>query len=103
MQCTGIGPHLAARGKSRGFSLVAVGTWGIFLSRSVDGLSQLMFVERSQDSCLVMRHTSKSTRALAQQYTCFSRSCGRPRVPSQFPRDIGIPINFQEESGIVTF
>ena len=26
----GIGPHLVVRGKSHGFSVVAVGTWGIF-------------------------------------------------------------------------
>ena len=30
MQCSGIGPHLVARGKSHGFSRVAAGTWGIF-------------------------------------------------------------------------
>ena len=29
-QCRGIGPHLAGRGKSHGFSRVAAGTWGIF-------------------------------------------------------------------------
>ena len=32
MQCSGIGPHLVARGKSHGFSRVAAGTWGIFSS-----------------------------------------------------------------------
>ena len=31
-QCRGIGPHLAAREKSHGFSRVAAGTWGIFSS-----------------------------------------------------------------------
>ena len=30
MQCSGIGPHLVARGKSHGFSRVAAGTWVIF-------------------------------------------------------------------------
>ena len=33
-QCRGIGPRLAARGKSHGFSLVAAGTWCIFSSYS---------------------------------------------------------------------
>ena len=32
----GIGPHLAARGKSHGFSRVAVGNFGIFSSYGVD-------------------------------------------------------------------
>ena len=47
-----------ARGKSHGFSQVAAGTWGIFLSYSGDGRSKLMFVLHRQDSCLVMRDTS---------------------------------------------
>ena len=57
-QCWGIGPHLAARGKSHGFSRVAVGTWLTFLSYGGDGPSKLMFVQRHQDSCLVMSDTS---------------------------------------------
>ena len=32
MQCSGIGPHLVARGKPHGFSRVAAGTWVIFSS-----------------------------------------------------------------------
>ena len=32
MKCRGIGPHLAARGKSQEFSRVAAGTWCIFSS-----------------------------------------------------------------------
>ena len=32
MQCRGIGPHLAARGKSHEVSRVAAGTWCIFSS-----------------------------------------------------------------------
>ena len=45
MQSRGIGPHLAARGKSHGFSRVAVGSWGIFSSYGVDGPSKLVFVQ----------------------------------------------------------
>ena len=59
MDCRGIGPHLAARGKSRGFSRVAAGTCGIFPSYGRDGHSRLKFVQRSQDSCLVMMDYSR--------------------------------------------
>ena len=38
MQCRAIGPHLMARGKSHGFSRVAAGTWGIFLSYDGDAI-----------------------------------------------------------------
>ena len=40
-QCRGIGPHLAGRGKSHGFSRVAAVTWGIFSSYSGDVHSKL--------------------------------------------------------------
>ena len=36
-QCRGIGPHLAARGKSHGLSLVSAGTW--VYSRVTAGMS----------------------------------------------------------------
>ena len=45
MQCRGIGPHLAASGKSHGFCRVAVGTWGIFSSYGGDDPSKLVFVQ----------------------------------------------------------
>ena len=60
MKCRGIGPHLAARGKSHGLSRVAAGTWCIFSSYCGDVHLKLGFVQRSQDSCLVMTHTSGS-------------------------------------------
>ena len=41
----GIGPHLAARGKSHGFSPVAAGTWGIFSCYGGDVHSKLEFVQ----------------------------------------------------------
>ena len=56
----GIGPHLAARGKSHEFSRVAGGTWFIFSSYGWVGHLKLWFVQRSQDSCLVMTDTSGS-------------------------------------------
>ena len=58
MQCRGIGPHLVARGKSHGFSRVAAGTWAIFSTNGGVGHVTLGFVQRSQDSFLVMTDTS---------------------------------------------
>ena len=58
MQCREIGPHLTAREKSHGFSRVASGTWGIFSSYGGDDPSNVAFVHRRQDSCLVTRDTS---------------------------------------------
>ena len=56
-QCRQIEPHLPARGMSHGISRVAAGIWGIFSSYSGDGHSKLHVVQRSQDSCVVMRDT----------------------------------------------
>ena len=58
MQCSGIEPHFPARGMSHMISRVAAGTWGTFASYSGDGHSKLHFVQRSQDSCVVMREIS---------------------------------------------
>ena len=58
VQCRGIRPHLVPRGMSHGISRVAVGTWGIFSRYGRYGHSKLVFVQRRQDSCLVMRNTS---------------------------------------------
>ena len=58
MQCWGIEPYLPARAMSHGISQVAAGTSGIFSSYSGDGHSELHFVQRSQDSCLVASDSS---------------------------------------------
>ena len=58
--CRGIVPYLAARGKSHEFSQVAAGSGVIFSSYGGDGHLKLGFVQRSQDSCLVMMDTSGS-------------------------------------------
>ena len=50
--------HLTARGKTHGFLQVAVGTRGEFSSSGGDGHSKLVFVQQSQDSCVVMRDAS---------------------------------------------
>ena len=60
MKCWGIKPHLAARGKSHELSRVAADTWYIFSSNGGDGHLKLGFVQRRQDSCLVMTDTSGS-------------------------------------------
>ena len=58
MQCRGIEAHFPARGMSLTISRAAARTWGIFASYSGDGHSKLHFVQRSQDSGVVMRDTS---------------------------------------------
>ena len=57
-KCRGFGPHFPPRGMSHGISRVAARTWGIFSSYSEDGHSQLNFLQRSHDSCLVRMDTS---------------------------------------------
>ena len=57
-KCREIKLHLPARGMCHGISRIAAGTWGIFSSYSGDGHSKLHFVQRSQDSCLVMMDPS---------------------------------------------
>ena len=58
IQCRGIEPHFPARVMSHTISRVAARTWGICVSYSGDGHSKLDFVQRSQDTCVVMRDTS---------------------------------------------
>ena len=50
MQCRGIGPHLASRGKCHAFSRVAAATSNIFLSYVGDDPSKLVFEQQHQDS-----------------------------------------------------
>ena len=57
MQCQGNGPYLVVRGKSHGFSRVALGTWDTFSSYGGDGPLKLFFVQRCQDTSLVARDT----------------------------------------------
>ena len=59
MQCRPVGINLAARGKSHGFSGVAAGTWGIFSCCDGVDTSKPVFVQRHQESCLVMRTTAR--------------------------------------------
>ena len=80
-KCRGIGPHLSARGKSHEFSRVAAGTWCIFSSYGWDGHLKIGFVQRSQDSCLVMTDTSGSKTVLGRKIQTLlevSREAKRP-------------------------
>ena len=81
MKFSGIGPHLAVRGKSHEFSRVAAGTWCIFSSKGGDGHLKLGFVQRSLDSCLVMTDTSESYTMLLRKIQTLldvSREAKRP-------------------------
>ena len=48
-----------ASGMSHTISRVAARTWGIYASYSGDAHSNLQFVQRSHDTCVVMRDTSR--------------------------------------------
>ena len=81
MKCRGIGPHLAVRGKFHEFSRVAACTWCIFSSYCGDGHLKLGFVQRSQDSCLVMTDTSWISTMLGRKIQTLlevSREAKRP-------------------------
>ena len=65
------------------FSSVA-GTWFIFSSYGGDGHIKFGFVQRSQDSCLVMTDTSGSKLCLAGKYRRFWRWTVRPSIPYNF-------------------
>ena len=54
------------RGMSIDFFSVAAGTWVIFLSYDGDGPSKLMFPQRCQDSCLVVRDASEFSSRLGR-------------------------------------
>ena len=55
----GIRALTPAKGMSHGISRGAALTWGIFSSYSGDVHSELHFVQRSQNSCLVRTDTSE--------------------------------------------
>ena len=81
MKCRGIGPHLAARGKSHEFSRVAAGTWYIFSSYGGDGHLKLGFVQRRQDACLVMTDTSGSSTMLGRKIQTFLEVSREAKCP----------------------
>ena len=103
IHCRGIEPHLPARGMSHGISSVASGSRGIFSSYSRDGHSKLHFVQRSQVSSLVKTDTSGIETRLGRIIQTLLEGRWETKRPFLVSRDIGNPINFQEESGLVTF
>ena len=104
MQCRGIGPHLVAKGKSRVFSRVAAGSWGVFLRYGVDCTSKIMFFSATSG------HLSSNEGHLGNYFEAWQgnrdtsrREAGNPGPLSSSNMDIEIPINSQEESHIFTF
>ena len=77
----GIGHHLAARGKSHEFSRVVAGTWCIFSSYGGDGHLKFGFVQRSQDTCLVMTDTSGSKTMLGRKIQTLLEVSRDPKPP----------------------
>ena len=100
----GIRPHIAVRGKSHGFSRILVGTWSIFLSYSGD--DPLKALVCSATSGLLSTYEGHLTNLLKawQGNTDASRGeAGDPGSLTGCHSDTGININFQQESGLVTF
>ena len=77
-----------ARGKSHGFSPVAVGPWRIFSSYSGEGRSKLVFVQRCQDFSLVMRDTSGISTRRGRAIRTLLKV--RPETECLFPVGTGI-------------
>ena len=88
---------------THGISRVAAGTCSIFSSYSEDGRSKLHLVQRSQDSCLDRTDTSRTKLGLEDNTDASGGGVGNHSPLSSFHIDIEIPINFHEESGLMTF
>ena len=93
-----------SEGEVSWFFLSGAGTWGILLSYGRDDSPKLVFVQRCQVSCLITRDTSRISSRKWQGNMDASRGEARdPGYLSSCYSDIGISINFQQESGIVKF
>ena len=82
MKCRGIGAHLVVSAESHEFSRVAAGPWCIFLSYGGDSHLKLRFVQRRQDSCLLMTDTSGSLTMLGRKIQTLMELSRRPSFPS---------------------
>ena len=102
-QCRGIGPHLPAWGKSHGCCRVAAVTYGIFSSFSGDNSSKLVFVQRHQDSCLLMRDTTKSPQCFAGNFEASRRETGDPSFISICHIDMGFLSVFNKSQASFPF
>ena len=103
MQCRGIGPHLAVNGKY-GFSRVLAGTLIIFSSYDGDGPFK---THVSSATSGFLYHCEGHFTFLLELWHGYKDAsqgeAGDPGSLSSCHRDIGIPINFQDESDIVSF
>ena len=104
MQCRVIGPQLTVKGKSYGLSRVAAGTWGIFSSYS-RGCTFKTRVCSVKSGLLYSydRHLRNLNYAWQDNTDASGGEAGDQASLSSLHIDIGIPINFQEELGFVTF
>ena len=103
MQCRGIEPHLSASGKSHGFSRGVVGT--SVCTRVRAGVAIKSFV-CSVTSGLLSSYDGhlRNLKYTWQDNTDASGGeAGDRGSLSIWHSDIGTPIHFQKESGIVTF
>ena len=92
-----------AMGKSHDFSLVASRTWDIFSHDISDGRTKVMLGRRYQESYLVERDSSAFSSRHGSAIDTTNGGGGDPGSHSTCHREIGIPINFQDYSGIVSF
>ena len=102
-QCRVIGTHLAERGKSHGFSRVVAGTWCIFSNYGGDGHLKFGFVQRAGLLSSYDRHLGKLNYAWQENTDTSGGEPGGQASLISWQSYIGIPINFHEESVIVTF
>ena len=96
MQCRGIGPNLAVRGTSQCFSLVAAGT--LVYYRDPAGMLLQARVCPSYKG-----HLRNFLEAWQSNRDASPDEAGDHDSLSSCHNDIGIPVNFQQESGLVTF
>ena len=86
-QCQGIRPHLAARGKSHGFSRVASKTWDIFLCDGGDGPSKVGCVQQYQDSSLLARDILGFSSRHGSAIGSLGNGSWRPKFPFYLPQE----------------
>ena len=86
MQCQGIRPHLAARGKSYGFSRVASGSWDIFSRDGGDGPSKVVYVQQHLDSSLIARDSLGFSSRHVSAIRSPVKGSWRPKVPFYLPQ-----------------
>ena len=85
-QCQGIRPHLAARGKSHGFSRVASGTWDVFSRDGGDGPSKAVCVKQHQDSSLLTRDRLGFSSRHQSAIGSLVKGSWRPKVTYYLPQ-----------------